>query len=99
MLIRFPRSKNADMHVTQEVLHGGLRDELTGAKWITALKNKLAAIKASDPVTSLRRGFSLVYRSDNQLVKSVKDVSQGVLLKTKVQDGMIVSTVKQTEEN
>ena len=61
------------------------------------LQNKLAAIKASDPVTSLKRGFSLVYKKDNQLVKSVKAVSQGELLKTKVQDGLITSTVKQTE--
>jgi exodeoxyribonuclease VII large subunit len=62
------------------------------------LKNKLAAIKASDPMTSLKRGFSLVYKADDKLVKSVKDVSQGGLLKTKVQDGMIVSTVKKAEE-
>ena len=63
------------------------------------LQNKLAAIKASDPMTSLKRGFSLVYKKDNQLVKSVKAVSQGELLKTKVQDGLITSTVNQTEEN
>jgi exonuclease VII large subunit len=63
------------------------------------LQNKLAAIKASDPMTSLKRGFSLVYKKDNQLVKSVKAVSTGELLKTKVQDGLITSTVKQTEEN
>jgi len=48
-------------------------------------------------MTSLRRGFSLVYKKDNQLVKSVKVVSQGELLKTKVQDGLITSTVEQTE--
>jgi exodeoxyribonuclease VII large subunit len=63
------------------------------------LQNKLAAIKASDPVTSLKRGFSLVYKTDNQLVKSVKAVSSGELLKTKVQDGLITSTVNETEEN
>ena len=63
------------------------------------LHNKLAAVKASDPETSLKRGFSLVYKKDNQLVKSVKAVSLGELLKTKVQDGLITSTVNETEEN
>jgi exodeoxyribonuclease VII large subunit len=63
------------------------------------LQNQLTAVKASDPITSLKRGFSLVYKKDNQLVKSVKAVSHGELLKTKVQDGLITSTVKQTEEN
>ena len=60
---------------------------------------KLAAVKASDPLTSLKRGFSLVYKKDNQLVKSIKAVVKGELLYTKVQDGSITSTVKQTEEN
>jgi exodeoxyribonuclease VII large subunit len=63
------------------------------------LQNKLAAVKASDPVTSLSRGFSLVYKADNQLIKSIKVVTKGDLLKTKVQDGLITSTVKHTEEN
>jgi exodeoxyribonuclease VII large subunit len=63
------------------------------------LHNKLAMVKASDPVTSLKRGFSLVYKTDNQLVKSIKAVSTGELLKTKVQDGSITSTVNRTEEN
>jgi exodeoxyribonuclease VII large subunit len=61
------------------------------------LQNKLAAVKASDPVTSLKRGFSLVYNENNQLIKSIKTVSTGESLKTKVQDGLITSTVKQTE--
>ncbi len=61
------------------------------------LHNKLAMVKASDPVTSLKRGFSLVYKENNQLVKSIKTVSTGESLKTKVQDGLITSTVKQIE--
>jgi exonuclease VII large subunit len=63
------------------------------------LQNKLSMVKASDPVTSLKRGFSMVYKADNQLVKSINAVSAGELLKTKVQDGSITSTVNQTEEN
>jgi hypothetical protein len=29
-------------------------------------------VKASDPVTSLKRGFSLVYKENNQLIRSIK---------------------------
>ena len=63
------------------------------------MQNKMAAIRAVDPVTSLKRGFSLVYKEDNQLVKSINAVSAGESLKTKVQDGLITSTVEQIEEN
>jgi exodeoxyribonuclease VII large subunit len=63
------------------------------------LQNKMAAIRAADPLTSLKRGFSLAYKADNQLVKSIDAVSEGESLKTKVQDGLITSTVEQIEEN
>jgi len=63
------------------------------------LRNKMAAIRAADPLTSLKRGFSLVYKADNQLVKSINAVTEGESLKTKVQDGLITSTVEKIEEN
>ena len=63
------------------------------------LNSKMAAIRAADPVTSLKRGFSLVYKANDQLVKSIDAVTEGESLKTKVQDGLIISTVKQTEGN
>ena len=65
----------------------------------TQLQSKMAAIRAADPITSLKRGFSLVYKSNDQLVKSINSVSAGESLKTKLQDGLIISTVKQTEGN
>jgi len=63
------------------------------------LRNKMATIRAADPLTSLKRGFSLVYKADNQLVKSINAVTEGESLKTKVQDGLITSTVEKIEEN
>ena len=63
------------------------------------LNNKMAAIRAADPVTNLKRGFSLVYKTDNQLVKSIDAVAEGESLKTRVQDGLIISTVEKTEGN
>jgi exodeoxyribonuclease VII large subunit len=63
------------------------------------LENKMAAIRAADPLTSLKRGFSLVYKADNRLVKSIDAVSEGESLKTRVQDGLISSTVDRIEGN
>jgi exodeoxyribonuclease VII large subunit len=57
------------------------------------LINKLATIKASDPMTSLKRGFSLVYKEDN-LLKSVETLSPGELIKTLMHDGEISSTIE-----
>jgi exonuclease VII large subunit len=63
------------------------------------LNSKMSAIHAADPVTNLKRGFSLVYKTDDQLVKSIDAVSEGESLKTRVQDGLIISTVNETEGN
>ena len=63
------------------------------------MQSKMAAIRAADPVTSLKRGFSLVYKTNDQLVKSIDAVTKGESLKTRVKDGLIISTVKQTEGN
>lgn len=59
----------------------------------SSLANKLATIKASDPMTSLKRGFSLVYR-DEDLVKSVETLSPGELIRTILYDGEINSKIE-----
>ncbi len=59
-----------------------------------ALNGKYAAIRAADPVLSLKRGFAIVYRDDGTPVKSVKGIKKREILRTKVADGQIVSTVK-----
>ncbi|MDB4304069.1 hypothetical protein N9934_04700 [Desulfosarcina sp.] len=63
----------------------------------TKLANKAATLRAADPVTSLKRGFSLVYSDDGSLVKTVAQVKATDTLKTEVSDGRIVSTVNKTE--
>jgi exodeoxyribonuclease VII large subunit len=62
----------------------------------TNLTNKLATIRAADPLTSLKRGFSLVYRKDGHLLKSVEEIKIGEQIETKVSDGSIISTVNHT---
>ena len=63
----------------------------------TKLTNKAATLRATDPITSLKRGFSLVYTDDGDLVKSMSQVQVADTLKTEVSDGRIVSTVNKTE--
>ena len=58
-----------------------------------SLVNKLAAVKASDPLNILKRGFSLVYKNERQLVKSIETVSPGETIKTVMQDGVISSKI------
>ena len=61
------------------------------------IANKAATLRAADPVTSLKRGFSLVYADNGHLVKSVSQIKKSDTLRTEVSDGSIISTVKKTE--
>jgi len=63
----------------------------------TKLKNKAATLRASDPMTSLKRGFSLVHAENGDLVKSISQIQVADTLKTIVSDGHIISTVDKTE--
>ena len=63
----------------------------------TNLRNKAATLRAADPLTSLKRGFSLVYADNGDLVKSISQIKVADTLRTEVSDGRIVSTVNKTE--
>jgi len=62
-----------------------------------SITTKLGAIKAFDPSNSLKRGFSLVYSINGDLIKSVHGVKKRDNLKIAVTDGRIISTVKNIE--
>jgi exodeoxyribonuclease VII small subunit len=53
------------------------------------LKNKAAKLRAADPMTSLKRGFSLVYAENGNLVKSISQIQVADTLKTEVSDGVL----------
>ena len=65
----------------------------------TKLSNKAATLRAADPKTSLKRGFSLVYSDSGDLVKSLSQVRVTDTLSTEVSDGRIFSTVDKTKGN
>jgi exodeoxyribonuclease VII large subunit len=61
------------------------------------LASKAATLRAVDPVTSLKRGFSLIYADSGDLIKSISQIRITDTLRTEVSDGHIVSTVNKTE--
>jgi exodeoxyribonuclease VII large subunit len=62
-----------------------------------SITTKLATIKAIDPANSLKRGFSLVYGIDGDLVKSIEGVKKHDNLKITIADGRIITTVNDIE--
>ena len=62
------------------------------------IENKLATLRAVDPETSLKRGFSLLYKEDGALIKSIVQVAPGGVVITDLDDGKISSTVNSIKE-
>ncbi|MBI9086328.1 MAG: exodeoxyribonuclease VII large subunit [Desulfobacterales bacterium] len=100
---RFIQRFNSKLHLQeQQVRHLSRRFRLeTIVAHIgnekTKLANKAATLRAVDPATSLKRGFSLVYTAGGDLVKSISQVNSADTLKTEIGDGQIISTVNKTE--
>ena len=61
------------------------------------IHTKNATLKASDPKTSLKRGFSLAYNADGELVKSINQLNLQDILKTEISDGLVLSTISEIE--
>jgi len=63
------------------------------------IRTKKSTLKAYDPKTSLKRGFSLVYNKRGKLLKSVSEISQNEIITTELNDGKLTSTIETIEEN
>lgn len=63
------------------------------------IRTKKATLKAYDPKTSLKRGFSLVYNKAGTLLKSVAKISQNEIITTHLNDGKLTSTIEKIAEN
>jgi exonuclease VII large subunit len=62
-----------------------------------AISAKLSTVRAFDPANSLKRGFSLVYNNQGDLIKSVALVKKRDNLNITVTDGHIITTVNDIE--
>ena len=61
------------------------------------LTSKGQALRLADPEQNLKRGFALVYDGAGRVVASVRGLSRGETLTTRVADGSIASTVESVE--
>ena len=62
------------------------------------ISTKKSTLKAYDPKTSLKRGFSLVYNKAGKLLKSVSEISQNEIITTQLNDGKLTSIIETIEE-
>ena len=70
--------------------------EIVFGRKASAYKASMAALGALNPLAVLSRGYSVAF-SDGKLIKSTQSVSAGDRIETKVSDGVIYSTVTETE--
>jgi len=53
-------------------------------------------LKGHDPVVLMRRGWSITHDADGRVLKSVKQAKKGVEITTRLADGTIGSTIRET---
>jgi exodeoxyribonuclease VII large subunit len=63
----------------------------------TQIQTKYYTLKASDPETNLKRGFSLVYGEKGNLIKSISDVDIKSEIRMELYDGHVISTAEKIE--
>lgn len=64
----------------------------------TKVKNQLNILNILNPLNILARGYSVTYDAKGQLIKSISQLKDGQLLKTRLSDGEINSKVKKQLE-
>jgi exodeoxyribonuclease VII large subunit len=61
------------------------------------LRHLVAKLESLSPLKVMTRGYSLVYKDDGQLVKSVTDVVKGDSLQLKLKDGSVFCRIENME--
>ena len=56
-------------------------------------------LRAADPARNLERGYALVYDAEGALLRGIDSLEIGQELRTKLSDGVVVSSVQQTEKS
>ena len=51
-----------------------------------------------NPLAVLGRGYSLTLGSDGSVVRSVKELERGAVIRTRLEDGVLISDVRECEE-
>jgi exodeoxyribonuclease VII large subunit len=63
-----------------------------------SLDSCLAHFRSLSPDTVLKRGYALILNQDSKMVKSIKDVSSGMLLRVQFSDGQAVTRTESTND-
>lgn len=71
--------------------------------YISSKKNEFvkytSALESLNPMSVISRGYSAVYGSDGNIIKSVKQTQKGEKIKFRLTDGEVAATVDEVKEN
>ena len=62
-------------------------------KKTAAYKEKVASLTALSPLAVLSRGYGVSYSEDGNIIKSVKNVKKGDVIRNALSDGELYATV------
>ena len=85
-----------DLDSLREELNDSIQNTIEDLK--KDVKNKKEQLQMLNPKQILKRGYSISVDENGKVVQSIKDVKQGMQIKTTVSDGTINSTVNNVEE-
>lgn len=61
------------------------------------LNEKISELEALNPLEVLKRGYTVVYNSEDNIIKSVSELSEGETIKIALADGTAYAAITQTE--
>lgn len=65
----------------------------------SSLNHKKIVLKATNPESSLKRGFSICSTLDGKIIKSVNSIAKNQTIRTQLSDGFFISNAQTTEIN
>ncbi len=72
-------------------------DKLISSKE-SSLTEKISRLNALNPLNVLSRGYSVVYKDDTKIVKSVKQLDKGDKVRLMLSDGSVYAEISETEK-
>ena len=85
-----------DLDSLREELNDSIQNTIEDLK--KDVRNKKEQLQMLNPKQILKRGYSISVDENGKVVQSIKDVKQGMRIKTTVSDGTINSTVNNVED-
>ena len=64
----------------------------------SSLTEKISRLNALNPLDVLSRGYSVIYKNDTKIVKSVNQLSKGDKVRLRLSDGSVYAEISETEK-